>query len=267
MRGRMLRGTGRDRIALLRHGKSAPPVQTAALHAKAKAPGHFGSARIGQGRARKATCHAPGCRFARDGSARPGPLQTAQARHLAHGRSLSPCPAGGLSDRHDGRERHEGGAPLNCQKGGLAPSLRQGWVPPFGLALPGNVSTSPGFSAPGSAVCGASAALVAGWAGTCPLVCVDPRGGDEGACFQGGRPGHQVTARPCLFRPPQPQPSPVGVQIFSPRTVRKTASTISSSGWSLRASARAESCEGASTMTRFPDPSVTPKYTMAIPVL
>ena len=91
--------------------------------------------------------------------------------------------------------------------------------------------------------------------------------GMRGACFQGGRPGHQVTARPCLFRPPQPQPSPVGVQIFSPRTVRKTASTISSSGWSLRASARAESCEGASTMTRFPDPSVTPKYTMAIPVL
>jgi hypothetical protein len=82
----------------------------------------------------------------RDGSARPGPLQTAQARHLAHGRSLSPCPAGG-SATDTTAEEAQGGTPELPKEGGLAPSLRQSVEK--SRPLPCNVQAGPGFSGPG----------------------------------------------------------------------------------------------------------------------
>jgi len=62
----------------------------------------------------------------------------------------------------------------------------------------------PGFSDRGSAGCGASAALVTGWAETCPLVCAAPRGGDEGGVFSARPPGPPGRCQAVLVSPTAP---------------------------------------------------------------
>ena len=140
----------------------------------------------------------PGSRGVR-GRTRPTPALTDRKDSAYRLRSpTGPNPLRGVRWVTAAKELQEGGKsplPEDCQRGGS----------PQGSGSKGSCPSGsrevPGFSDRGSAGHRAAAALVTGWAETCPRVCLDPRGGDEGSVFE-RPPGAPLNAGSLLFCPP-----------------------------------------------------------------